>query len=192
MTGAPSQESPHWEVWCHSHQADNKSGCIATRSLNQRSMVAGNSWRWFSVDGISRAICGTANPMKAIGPQNAVVTAVSKPVTTAASCARVSCSPRFSAYCSPNSGALGALSIPPIQLVLSAWPAQTGHLLHRHASEIADAPDHVRLRPLPLQKLRRQNGVSIYIYHDADDEQHHIVTTNGKTGRWCPWQTSHR
>ena len=44
-------------------------------------MVAGNSFWWFSVPSIMRAICGTASPIKAIGQQKAVVMAASSPVT---------------------------------------------------------------------------------------------------------------
>ena len=45
-----------------------------------QNIVAGRSIRWFSEPIIIRVMCGTASPMNAIGPQNAVVTAVSKPV----------------------------------------------------------------------------------------------------------------
>ena len=41
------------------------------------SMVRGISELWLEVPSISRAICGTASPMKEMGPQNAVVMAVS-------------------------------------------------------------------------------------------------------------------
>ena len=44
--------------------------------------VAGISERWFSVPSSILAIWGTANPIKAIGPQKAVVMAVRMPVTT--------------------------------------------------------------------------------------------------------------
>ena len=44
-------------------------------------MVAGKRFLWFSVPRIRRAMCGTANPIKATGPQKAVVMAASRPVT---------------------------------------------------------------------------------------------------------------
>lgn len=53
---------------------------------------------------------GTDRPMKATGPQKAVVVAVSQPVTSSRRF-RVSrvLIPRFSAYCSPRSKALSGL-----------------------------------------------------------------------------------
>ena len=44
------------------------------------SMVKGISRLWLELPVASRAMCGTASPMKETGPQNAVVTAVSSPV----------------------------------------------------------------------------------------------------------------
>ena len=46
------------------------------------SIVHGNSHLWSSLESSRRAMWGTARPMKAIGPQNAVATAVSHPVMT--------------------------------------------------------------------------------------------------------------
>lgn len=43
-------------------------------------IVAGRSMRWVSVLIIMRAMCGTASPIKDIGPQKAVAAAVSRPV----------------------------------------------------------------------------------------------------------------
>ena len=45
-------------------------------------IVIGNRELWFSVPKISHATWGTAKPIKAMGPQKAVVIAVSKPVIT--------------------------------------------------------------------------------------------------------------
>ena len=45
-------------------------------------MVAGSKRRWLSVVKRRRAKWGTAKPMKAIGPQKAVVTAVRSPVSS--------------------------------------------------------------------------------------------------------------
>ena len=42
--------------------------------------VAGKSVRWLAVPSRRRAMWGTANPTKAIGPQKAVEVAVSRPV----------------------------------------------------------------------------------------------------------------
>ena len=69
-------------------------------------IVAGKSQWWLSVHSNKRAICGTANPIKAPVPQKAVVIAVRIPVTTSRKL-RVRCvlMPRFSAYCSPKSKA---------------------------------------------------------------------------------------
>ena len=44
------------------------------------SIVTGTSILWLDEPSISLAICGTASPMKEIGPQKAVVVAVSNPV----------------------------------------------------------------------------------------------------------------
>mgnify|MGYP006979246566 FL=1 len=43
--------------------------------------VIGNKVLWFDVPNNSRAIWGTARPINEMGPQNAVVDAVSRPVT---------------------------------------------------------------------------------------------------------------
>ena len=50
------------------------------------SIVAGMSVLCQAVPSVSRAKCGTASPMKAIGPQKAVVVAVSRPVTSKSIC----------------------------------------------------------------------------------------------------------
>ena len=44
--------------------------------------VAGINILWFEVVKISLAICGTANPINAIGPEKAVITPVNKLVIT--------------------------------------------------------------------------------------------------------------
>lgn len=44
------------------------------------SKVAGNRVRWSDVPSRRRAMCGTASPMNAMGPQKAVLVAVSNPV----------------------------------------------------------------------------------------------------------------
>mgnify|MGYP006342029093 FL=1 len=46
------------------------------------SMLVGKSRDWLSVSKNIRAMWGTASPIKAMGPQNAVTTAVSRLVTT--------------------------------------------------------------------------------------------------------------
>ena len=74
-------------------------------------MVAGSSWRWSSVFIIMRAICGTASPMKAMGPQNAVADAVRSPVTNSSLLRSATVfTPRFSAYCSPSNSMLSGLT----------------------------------------------------------------------------------
>ena len=74
------------------------------------SMVTGSRRRWFSVPMTRRAMCGVARPIKAIGPQKAVTTAVSKPViSNKAMRSFLIENPRFSAYCSPRSMALRGL-----------------------------------------------------------------------------------
>ena len=70
-------------------------------------MVAGSSCRWSSVLTIILAMCGTASPINAIGPQNAVAEAVSKPVIKSNLFRRALVfTPKFSAYCSPKSRVL--------------------------------------------------------------------------------------
>lgn len=68
--------------------------------------VAGSNTLWLDVPNRRRDICGTASPMNDIGPQNAVVTAVSMPVESK-SMFRVCLmfTPRFSAYLVPSSSA---------------------------------------------------------------------------------------
>ena len=74
------------------------------------SMVVGMRWLWFSVPSIRREMWGTVSPMNAIGPQNAVVTAVSRPVTRSRWLrVRVVLMPRLSAYHVPSSMALRGL-----------------------------------------------------------------------------------
>lgn len=43
-------------------------------------MVAGSRMTWFDVRVMRRAMCGTASPMNATGPQNAVAAAERMPV----------------------------------------------------------------------------------------------------------------
>ena len=62
------------------------------------SMVAGIRTRWYEVPSDRRAKCGTANPMNEMGPQKAVVVAVSSPVTSNSICRTLPIlMPRFSA-----------------------------------------------------------------------------------------------
>lgn len=69
-------------------------------------LIGSNCW-WLSVDMSRRAKCGTARPINAIGPQYAVVTAVSHPVITNRQL-RTVCTfiPKLCAYCSPSNNAL--------------------------------------------------------------------------------------
>ena len=46
-----------------------------------QSSVTGSRVLWFEVPSSRRAMCGTASPMNEMGPQKAVVDAVSSPVT---------------------------------------------------------------------------------------------------------------
>ena len=70
-------------------------------------MVTGSSEWWLDVPSSMRATWGTARPMKATGPQKAVVMAVSRPVTTSSQLrTRRMFTPRFSAYLSPSNKAL--------------------------------------------------------------------------------------
>ena len=71
------------------------------------SKVTGSKELWFDVPNISRAMCGTANPMNDTGPQKAVVTAVRIPVETSSRLrVRLMFTPKFSAYRLPKSKAL--------------------------------------------------------------------------------------
>ena len=98
------------------------------------SMVRGISELWLEVPSISRAICGTASPMKEMGPQNAVVMAVKIP-TAMSNKLRVSLMlmPKFSAYRLPNSKALRGLmsnmeSSSPAKMVIEksgSWSDET-------------------------------------------------------------------
>ena len=73
--------------------------------------VAGTSTRWSEVPSSSRAIWGTARPMKDIGPQKAVTTAVIRPVQTSTWIrATRTLTPRLAAYFSPSSRALSGLT----------------------------------------------------------------------------------
>ena len=63
-----------------------------------RKAVAGMRSLWSLLRNRNLAICGTANPKKAIGPQNAVIKAVRKPETKMMSILlRLTFTPRFSA-----------------------------------------------------------------------------------------------
>ena len=74
------------------------------------SRVTGISELWLEVPSISRVIWGTASPMKEMGPQKAVVVAVSKPVAMSSRLRmRRILIPRFSAYRVPKSRALRGL-----------------------------------------------------------------------------------
>ena len=74
------------------------------------SMVIGNSDLWFDVPNINLAICGTANPINAIGPQKAQVIAVISPAQSRRR-KRINFifTPKFAAYLSPNSRAFKGL-----------------------------------------------------------------------------------
>ena len=73
-------------------------------------MVAGSRVRWLSVPSSSRVMCGTASPIKATGPQKAVVMAVRMPVTINSQLrVRTMLMPRFSAYWSPSIRAFSGL-----------------------------------------------------------------------------------
>ena len=62
------------------------------------SIVAGIRTLWYEVPSARRAKCGTASPMNEMGPQKAVVVAVSKPVTNSSICRTCPIFiPRFSA-----------------------------------------------------------------------------------------------
>ncbi len=70
-------------------------------------IVTGSRDLWFELPSMSLAMCGTASPINDIGPQNAVVVAVSTPVARRINpLVRLMLTPKFSAYTSPNSRAL--------------------------------------------------------------------------------------
>ena len=85
---------------------------LQTRAMHAPdSMVAGTRTRWSEVPVSRRAICGTARPMKDIGPQNAVTTAVIRPVhISTLILAAVMLTPRLAAYFSPSSRALSGFT----------------------------------------------------------------------------------
>ena len=86
--------------------------------------VAGNRILWFDVPRSNLDMCGTASPMNEIGPQNAVVTAVSIPVDRSNMfLVRCMFTPKFSAYLVPNRRAfIGFISmteiISPINIIM--------------------------------------------------------------------------
>lgn len=62
------------------------------------SIVVGNSMVWSDVFVSIRAMCGTASPTNAIGPQKAVLAAVSMPVAVSSSRrVRLMSTPKFAA-----------------------------------------------------------------------------------------------
>ena len=74
--------------------------------------VAGINILWFEVVKINFAICGTANPIKANGPENAVITPVNKLVITKIIillCLMLI--PKLFAYFSPNKKLFNGLMI---------------------------------------------------------------------------------
>ena len=81
----------------------SKEGSRAMRLQNRaksmpRKAVAGMSSLWSLLRNRNRAICGTAKPKKAMGPQNAVMMAVRKPETKMMSILLLRMfTPRFSA-----------------------------------------------------------------------------------------------
>ena len=89
---------------CADDVAEQGNGCPPLK------MVEGMRWRWLSVASSMRDMCGTASPMKAMGPQKAVAEAVRSPVTTSSWLRRrMVFTPRFSAYCSPKSSVLSRI-----------------------------------------------------------------------------------
>ncbi len=84
---------------------------LQSRAIDEpQKSVTGISSLWLSVCRINRAMCGTASPMKDIGPQNAVMIAESKPVENSNKVrALLMLIPRFSAYWFPSSKALSGL-----------------------------------------------------------------------------------
>ena len=72
-----------------------------------QSNVTGTKNLWLDEPNTNRAIWGTANPIKEMGPQNAVVVAVRIPVQNKINMrVRFIFIPRFAAYISPNNKAL--------------------------------------------------------------------------------------
>ena len=94
----------------------SKEGRRAMRLQNKaksmpRKAVAGMSSLWSLLLKRNRAMCGTANPKKAMGPQKAVMMAVRKPDTKMMSILlRRMFTPRFSAYRSPSSKRFSVLN----------------------------------------------------------------------------------
>lgn len=75
------------------------------------SMVTGSRELWLEVPSMRRAMCGTASPIKEIGPQKAVVVAVSNPVATSSRLrVRRMLIPRFRHSVFPAAGHSEALS----------------------------------------------------------------------------------
>ena len=68
--------------------------------------TAGNKTPWFEVRKKVLAICGTAKPTKAIGPVNAVPSAIKKPdISINMLCSNLTLNPELIAYCWPNNKA---------------------------------------------------------------------------------------
>ena len=91
---------------------------IIIRILHNSAMIApakivtGSSILWLDVPNISRATCGTASPIKEMGPQKAVVVAVSKPVQKRIQMrVRLIFTPRLAAYNSPRRRAFSGFII---------------------------------------------------------------------------------
>ena len=79
-------------------------------TIAPQSMVTGSSVLWLLLRNSKRAMCGTDKPINVIGPQKAVVEAVSKPVAKSNRfLVKDIFTPKFSAYLVPNSMALRGL-----------------------------------------------------------------------------------
>ena len=79
----------------------------SSRTIAPHSIVTGSSVLWLLLRSNKRAMCGTDRPINVIGPQNAVVVAVSSPVARSNRfLVNEIFTPRFSAYLVPNSIAL--------------------------------------------------------------------------------------
>ena len=74
------------------------------------SNVTGNNSLWLEEPSNNRAICGTANPIKEMGPQKAVAVAVRIPVQSRIKTrVRFTFMPRLAAYISPKRSAFNGL-----------------------------------------------------------------------------------
>ena len=80
MIGAPNSADTV-EIGSGYTKSEHSTSHTSSRQAPMRA-EAGMVMRWLEVRKIPRAICGTATPMNAIGPQNAVIPPANRPVAS--------------------------------------------------------------------------------------------------------------